>query len=234
MRRPSPSIFLIYSLGVTLEAFILRDPLKLSILCIANLALALYMGFRGFKAVSLLVAIGFWGVFINALAVANQGDVVVYLGPLAIREGALKAVIEITLRLLAISLAGLAFISLSDPSTLIRELVKGFRIPPGIAFSLSYALRLIPLVRRDYGEIVIARVERGFRRNPLTPGDIASILMPLLSIGLERAIWAGISAELRGLRLRRQRGGIELGLPEYLLLLLLSLQLLLLAPIPFL
>jgi len=231
VRKPSPSIFMIYSLGITAETFILRDPVKLLAICIVNLGLAIAMGFRGFKALGILVAVSLWGTFINALAVANTGSIVGHIGPIEVREGAVRATIEITLRLLAIALAGLSFISLSDPASLVRELVRGLRIPPGIAFSLSYAIRLIPLIRRDYEEVRIARIERGARGIPITPGDIASILTPLLSIGLERAMWAGISAELRGLRLRRQGGGVRLSAPDYWLLALLAFEIALLAPI---
>jgi len=43
---------------------------------------------------------------------------------------------------------------------------------------------------------------RGYRRVPLTPGDYKSLLMPLLSISIERGLWVGIAAELRGISIR--------------------------------
>jgi len=172
-----------------------------------------------------LMLVSFWGTFINAIAVANTGPAVLQLGPLALREGAVKATLAVSFRLLAILGATLFFIRGSEPHELAKALTAELRLPKGLAFAISYAIRLLPLMKRDYEEVVLARAERGYRRIPFLPGDLKSFIQPLLSIALERAVWAGVSAELRGFRLRRVKyKPIEVSAGGVLVLALLAAQ----------
>ena len=226
MRRPSPTSTFIYALAVTALAFTFREPRQLLVVGLPNGLLGFSLGFRRSKWIILLFLIALWGTFMNALIVANTGDLVSSIGPLEVRVGALTATLTIGLRLLAIAGAALIFFSSTSPRDLIRHLEAELRLPKGLAFSIAYSLRLFPLMQRDFREIQLARVERGYRRFPLTPSDVRSIMLPLLSVGYERAVWTGIGAELRGFASRKRRMKAEFGLPELLVLASLALQIL--------
>ena len=224
MDRPSTSILFLYALTISLLAYAYHEIPDLLVIGVVNGVLGIIYGYR-YKLLWLLLLLALWGTFINAYAISNVGNIVLDLGIVVIREGALNATIAIFFRLLSIVGATLFFIGNSTPYDIVKSLVSELHIPKGTAFSLSYALRLVPLMKRDYEEIMIARLERGYRRIPYLPSDLKSFLLPLLSIAYERAVWAGISVELRGFRLRKPKyKGIKIGLPETLVLLLLAFQ----------
>lgn len=203
--RFSSTILLIYAIVISLLAFILRDPVKMFIPFIINFVAGSVLGSRRYRLIIILFLLGFIGLFLNSLMVSNTGEPILSIGSFIIRENALRASLDIFMRLGMITGGTMIFVSLTDPRRVIRDLERDLRLPSGIVFSIFYALRLYPLMLRDYEEIKLSRFQRSRRKYILTPNDLQSILQPLLSLGLERAIWAGISAEMRGLSLRKAR-----------------------------
>ena len=227
MRRPVSSILFLYALVVSLLAYAYRDIYDLLFIGLINAVLGLVYGYR-YKLLWLLLALGLWGTFINAYVVSNTGQIVFSWGWIIIREGVLTATTAIFMRLLSIVGATLFFIGNSTPFELIKSLISELRLPKGIAFSISYAIRLIPLMRKDYEEIRIARLERGYRRIPYLPNDLKTFLLPLLNIAYERAIWAGIAVELKGFRLGKVKyRKIRIDVPEIAVFILLAIQVIL-------
>ena len=224
----SSTTLLIYALIISTLAFVLRDPVKMLVLIIINFVSGTILGFTSYRLIIILFLLGFIGLFLNSLLISNTGETLLTIGPLTIRENALKASMNIFMRLGIIAGGTMIFISLTDPRRVIRDLERDLRLPSGIVFSIFYALRLYPLMIRDYEEIQIARLQRFKRRTILVPQDILNILQPLLSIGLERAVWAGISAELRGLSLRKPgREKRSLSKKDFLIISLALIQILL-------
>lgn len=206
LRRPLSTTLFIYALAVSLLAFVVRDLREMLLPGFLNMLIGFIPGFRKFRLIILLFFLGMIGLSLNSLLVANTGRIIIDLSPLiVIRENALNAIASISLRLGMISGATLFFLSLADPRSVIKDLERDLRLPKGIVFSVFYALRLYQLMKKDLDEISLSRVERGFRRTPILPGDTLSLIIPLLSVGIERALWAGISAEVRGLSLRKPR-----------------------------
>lgn len=224
MRRPTPTSTFLYALAVTALAFTFREARQLAAIGLPNGVLGFSLGFRRSRWIILLFSTAVWGTFLNALIFANTGIPVAQIGPLTVRMGAINATLTIGLRLLAIAGAALIFFSSTSPRDLIRHLEAELRLPKGLAFSIAYSLRLFPLMQRDFREIQLARAERGYRRVPLTPTDVRSIMLPLLSVGYERAIWTGIGAELRGFASRKRRMKAEFGIPELMVLASITLQ----------
>ncbi len=215
-----PSTLFLYSLVITVLAFIYRDPLELAFIAVPNISLGLVLGVRRFRLLLILFVIGYLGLFINTLIVVNRGEEVFSIGPLIVREEALNAFISIGLRLLAIAGATMIFLSLIDPYRAVKSLENDLRLPKGISFSIYYALRLLPYLEKVVRDIRDIRRMRGYRGFILTPMDFASILRQLLSLLVERAIWTGIAMELRGFSLRRvRREPIKLDLGDYIVLL---------------
>jgi energy-coupling factor transport system permease protein len=227
IRRPTPTSLFVYALTITLLAFAYRSMHQLAIIAVPNILLGFILGFRRLKILFALLLISVLGTFLNALITANRGQEILSLGFLVVKAGALEATLSIGLRLMAIAGSSAIFYSLTNPREAVKDLESELGIPPGPAFSLLYTLRLLPLMQRDFREIQLTRLERGYRKIPITATDVKSVLLPLLSVGLRRALWAGIIAELRGLSSRRTKRRIVIGLLEYLLLSALLVQLLL-------
>lgn len=224
MRKPTPTSTFLYALVITALAFTFREQRQLAAIGLPNGLFGFSLGFRRSKWVILLFALAIWGTFLNSLIVANTGDLVVHMGPLEVRVGAINATLTIGLRLLAIAGAALIFFSSTSPRDLIRHLEAELRLPKGLAFSIAYSLRLFPLMQRDFREIQLARLERGYRRFPITPTDVRSMMLPLLSVGYERAVWTGIGAELRGFASRKVRMKAIFGFPELMVSASIALQ----------
>ena len=206
MNKPKPSTLFIYGLTITILAFIARDVSQLLVVNSINAPLGLILGLkRRLRIFIILFFIGLIGLFINALVFANTGKPVLLLPPLTIREGAVIGFIKVTLRLLAILGATLIFITQVNVREFIKSLESELRLPKDVAFATAIGLRMLSIVERDAREIQHIRIQRGYRKYPITPSDIASYLRPLLSLGIERATWIGIAAELRGFALRKPR-----------------------------
>lgn len=224
MRKPKVSTVFIYSIVLTSLALVLKDPIKLAIVGAINVSLSLAVGWRKVWWVYALLGLASIGVFTNALFFANTGKVVYSIGFLEVREGAVKGFITVSLRILVIAGAGAFFVSLFEPVEIIKGLSKELRLPPTISLSLSYALRMLPLLRKDLEEIMFSRVQRGYRRRPLTPMELSSTLTSLLISGFEKALWSGISLELRGFRYYKPAYGIDLSESDVLIILMLLIQ----------
>lgn len=222
-----PTTLFIYALSVTIFAFVYRG-VSLLIIAFLNGVLGLATGLKKPYLIKLFLvfnSLTIWGVFISSLSVIKYGDPVITIGFLSIRSGVIDAIVHTAARLISISGATLIFISLTDPYGVIKSLENDLRLPKVIVFPLAYGLRLLPLMKKDLEEINLCRVQRGFSKYPFTPRDLSSLLKPLIAISYERAIWTGVSIELRGFSFRRPwRFGFELKLLDYVFYVMLIIQ----------
>ena len=224
--RPDPTTLFIYALSVTVLSMTSRNPEVLLAVALVNLPLGTYLGRKRGMIFFLLYFLGLFGIFLNSLAFSNQGAAVLEVGPLVVREGAVRAFLCVFLRLSSILGAALIFYGLVDIREMLDALECTMRIPRGFVFSLAVGLRMLTLLQRDAREILEMRAQRGHSRRPITPGSLSSFLRTLLSTALERGLWIGIAAELRGLSLRGRRPRpYRPGWGDVLLLGLLGLQL---------
>lgn len=203
--RPTPAQLFIYGIIVTLLVFIADSRNALLAMALINGVPGFILGARRYPFLTLLVVIGIWGTFLNALLLVNTGEPVFVIGPLIVREGAVDATIIIGLRFITLGGVSLLYVSQITPRESLKSLEAELGLPKGIAFSIAFALRLLKLGEQDIREILQMRRQRGARRIPVTPGDYESLMMPLLSLMLERARWVGIAAELRGFALRKSK-----------------------------
>lgn len=227
----SPVYLLGYASAITLMAVVEEDPRSLAVMTLLTGVPGVALGVARYGKLVALLALSIAGVFINAMmlyylgAVENPGPVIAEIGPLSIPWYAVHSTLVIGLRITAIAGAGLMVSGLVNPRDVLRSLEEA-GMPRGLAFSLAFAIRMLPLVLHEVGEVMATRRVRGYRRIPVTPGDFASIMLPLLSVAVERAIWVGVSAELRGFRSapRRKKRLPKPGRFEALLLTSLAVQ----------
>ncbi|ADV64575.1 energy-coupling factor transporter transmembrane component T family protein [Desulfurococcus mucosus] len=200
MRRPHVYSTFMYAVVMTLAAFLVKKPLWLAAASAVSISIGFAYGGRRMLYLLALASIGLAGVFLNALVFANTGNVVLESGFIVVRKHAVEEFTVVSLRLLLIAGAGGVFALTHSSSEIARGLVREIGLPYHVALAVSYALRSIPLIKRDLDEIMFMRKQRGYGRIPLTPRGVSSVLTPLLSINYTRAVWGGVSAEVRGLR----------------------------------
>ena len=224
--RVRPSTLFLYGLIITLLVLMTRDIKILLLIVVINTPVGIFLGIR--RRLGLFLAlffIGLIGVFINSFFIGNTGRVIYSFYGIVFREGFIRAFTAITLRLLAILGVALIFTSIVNTREFIRSLENELHLPTGIAFATSIGIRMLDIVSRDAREIRHIRIMRGMSRYPITPSSLLGYLRPLLSMGLERARWIGIAAEMRGLG-RRKRVKIKVGysIIDYLVWILLLIQ----------
>ncbi len=206
MPRVSPATWFIYSIIMTILAFVIRSEAALLIPAIPNFIVGLILALKKkYYLFPITLLLAFWALFLNAVLFVNYGKPVLILGPIIIRENALWATLIVAVRLMTITGAAMIFVSMINPRELIISLERQLGLPKGLAFALSLAIRLIPLMTHDYHEILFIRRQRGYRTKLLIPTDVVGVLLPLVAVGIDRAYWIGIAAELRGFQLRKRR-----------------------------
>ncbi|BAN90820.1 ABC-type cobalt transport protein [Aeropyrum camini SY1 = JCM 12091] len=227
--KPRPWALFIYGVLVTVIAIVGSGRELLATFLITGVP-GFLLGLARYRFLVLLIPLTVIGTFLNALAIyytglaREPGEVVAKIWVVEIPQFAVETTAVIALRVFSFAGAGLLLVSLVSPRDALRSLTEELGLPKGLAFSLAFALRLFPLIRRDLSEVMAVRRLRGYRTIPISPGDYMSIIAPLLNVSLERAVWVGISAELRGFRLRRVKRRLVLGLPEAVLAVLLAVQ----------
>lgn len=139
---------------------------------------------------------------LNALfAPAQVGGTAVELGPLRIGSETLGAGVSLGVRLLAIGLAGILSTATTEPVELSDALVQQLRVSPRAAIGAFAALRLVPLLARDWQLAALARRARGVEaRSPLGAVQLfAGLVMFLLVAAVRRATRMALAMEARGL-----------------------------------
>lgn len=220
-----PLTLFVYGIAVTVLAFASRSTEGLAVLALFNAPVGVALGTRKYPTLLALFLVGLAGLLLNALVFANTGRPVVEIYGVSIREGALVAFANVTLRMLSILGASLVFLSQTNARDLVRSLESELGLPKGLAFATAVSLRMLSMVERDAREVQLVRAERGYRKYPVTPSDVESFLRPLLSLGLERATWIGVAAELRGFSQRAsRRARVEVGPADAVAYALLAVQ----------
>lgn len=179
---PRTRLGLLLAVGVL--AVLLDRPASLGLLAVATAVplLALPIGATWRRRALLAVLAVVWSTVVSqGLFYADEPRVALFrIGPVAVwREGVLHGLVQ-SLRLVAVTLAGLSVALSTSPDRLFAALVR-LRVPYGLAFLAVTALRFVPVVGR---ELVVVRAARARRGRPV----------------LARSPWAWLSLEIALLR----------------------------------
>jgi energy-coupling factor transport system permease protein len=147
------------------------------------------------------------GVFNILFAAEQLGPTLLELGPLRIGAGTLLNGLGLSLRLLAIALAGLLATATSQPTELADALVQQLRVSPRFAIGVLAALRLLPLLGQEWQTIAMARRARGVEaRGPISAVRLfANQLLALLVGAVRRGTRMARAMEARGFGARECR-----------------------------
>lgn len=137
--------------------------------------------------------VGILGVAVANVVVIDRGAVLVDLGPVEVTTGGLSSAGVVALRLLAITLPGIAVLATTDPMDLADALVQHWRVPARFAYGSLAALRLLPLLSADWHTIARARRARGLdARGPVGrlrafSGQVFAVLVAAVRRGVRLA-----------------------------------------------
>lgn len=139
---------------------------------------------------------------VNVLFATQQlGPTILEIGQLRIGAETLAGAAGLGLRLLAIALAGMLAVATSDPVDVADALVQQLRVSARFAIGALAALRLVPMLAREWQTIGLARRARGVEagRSPLEALRLfGSQLLSLLVGGIRRASRMAMAMEARG------------------------------------
>ena len=139
---------------------------------------------------------------VNVLFAAEQvGPIVVAIGPLRIGLETLVDGLGLMCRLVAIALAGILATATSQPTEVADALVQQLRVSPRFAIGALAALRLLPLMAREWQVIGMARRARGVEsgRSPIRAAWLFfGRLLALLVGAVRRASRMAMAMEARG------------------------------------
>lgn len=158
-------------------------------------------------------------VFNVAFAAEQLGPTVVDVGQLRVGSQTLVDGLGLGARLLAIVLAGLLATATTQPTDLADALVQQLRVSPRFAVGALSALRLLPILSREWQILAMARRARGVEagRSPIAAVRMfAGQLLSILVTAIRRGTRLALAMEARGFgarpcrtsaREQRMRGG---------------------------
>jgi energy-coupling factor transport system permease protein len=114
---------------------------------------------------------------------------------------AVSAGLTLFLRAVACGMISIFFALTTDPGSLVLALMVHGRLPPRIGYALFAAMLLVPDLASEAQQMRIARamkIGRRIRRVP-GPGEIISLVIPLLAFAIRRAGRTAVALEARGL-----------------------------------
>jgi energy-coupling factor transport system permease protein len=170
--------------------------------------LAAVLPFSGLRIRDLLGRAWLIGLAVVAIAVFNIVFAAEQLGPTALEVGPLRIGAEtlvnglgLGVRLLAIVLAGLLATATTQPTDLADALVQQLRVSPRFAVGALAALRLLPVLSREWQILAMARRARGVEagRSPVAAVRLfAGQLLAILVTAIRRATRMALAMEARG------------------------------------
>lgn len=148
-------------------------------------------------------------VFIMLLQTAfDQSGTRVFL---YMTDAGLLAAVKVALRLLAAALPMGLILAVTRMTDLANALVQVAHVPYKYAFTLTSALRFIPILTRELHEIMETQTARGVPFDTRNPFKKLSLVLPLcaplLITAVRRTDDAAIAARLRGFELRTRTSG---------------------------
>jgi energy-coupling factor transport system permease protein len=141
------------------------------------------------------------GLFNVVFAADQLGPTLAELGPVRIGAETLANGAGLSVRLVAIALAGLLATATSEPIAAADALVQQLRTPPRVAIGVLAALRLLPLLAREWQILGLARRARGVDagHSPLAAVRLfGGQLLALLVGAIRRGSRMALAMEARG------------------------------------
>lgn len=208
VHRMNPLVKILLAVGIGVSAFLSDNFVYLFALLGLNLLLGIVGGI-GKRTFKLLVGLGVvcTFLFILQLVFIRSGNPVF----LFVTDEGLRTAGLVVLRLIDATLPLALVLSLTQVNDLSNALVKTLHVPYRYAFTLTTALRFVPVFMGEMSSIIEAQTARGVdfdTRNPLKKVRmVVPLCTPLLVTSVARIDQAAMAAEMRGFYLRGRNTG---------------------------
>ncbi len=215
LHRLNPLAKIFLSLMLCVSCFVTDSLYFCLFMILLDLAMAAWAGISG-RAMAMLEALVKLSALLFLIQVffIREGNVILLL-PMDIRvtdKGVLFSLL-MALRLIGATMPLALMLSITRMNDLSNVLVGTLGIPYKYAFSLTTAIRFIPVVTAAMAGIIEAQTARGVSfdtRNIFKKiGLIFPLCVPLLVTSVRKIEGAAISAELRGFNLRKRESGYK-------------------------
>ncbi|WP_077598009.1 energy-coupling factor transporter transmembrane component T family protein [Olsenella urininfantis] len=205
LHRANPVAKLALAICVCLAAFLSQSPLMLLGIIAFLVATGVYAGMlrrtlallAGFSLLALLM-------FVVQTALVRQGTPLL----LWVTDVGLQTGLRVALRLVAFAMPLVMMLSLTRLTDLANASVELLHVPYRYAFTITTALRFVPIFSDQMSKIVEAQTARGVEfdtPNPLRKLHLMlPLAAPLLISSVARADATALAAEERGFYLRRR------------------------------
>jgi energy-coupling factor transport system permease protein len=215
LHRMNPLVKLLISLIISVSCFLSGYHIFIAAVVILNLVIAAIGGIARRAAVMLGTLLKLSLVlFLIQIFFIRDGKIILQMPfGIYITDMGLSFSLLTVLRLIAATMPLTIMLSLTKPNDLTNSLVEILGIPYKYAFSLTTAIRFIPVLINDMQSVMEAQKARGveidtkniFRKI----GMILPLCVPLVVSSVKRTESCSISAELRGFHMRNRNSGYK-------------------------
>lgn len=208
LHRMNPIAKIALALGICIAAFVSDSFVFLIALLAFNVALG-FVGGIGKRTVSLFVGLVKICAFLFVLQVLfiRAGTPVFFF----VTDEGLRIASLVVLRLIDATMPLALMLALTQMSDLSNALVKVLHLPYKYAFTVTTALRFIPVFTDEMSSIIESQTARGVdfdTKNPLRKLRLMlPLCAPLLITSVGRTEQAAMAAEVRGFYLRDRTSG---------------------------
>jgi energy-coupling factor transport system permease protein len=215
--RISPLMKIIWGLIILTWLFITFNPLHTLILGLVIFAHAVFLaGIPAGKLAKSVLIIGIASVFIIVFqALLYRGSNIIFsLGPFRPTYEGLSVGLAIAFRILSIVASSMIIARTTDPHDIFLTMVS-LGLPYKLAYGLFIALRYIPLMEYEAGNIQAAQFVRGIAKKGKAGGiknsvvQFSKFLLPFVAIGIRRANQSALAMEVRGFGLYETRTNLR-------------------------
>jgi energy-coupling factor transport system permease protein len=210
LHRMHPLTKLFLSLLLCAVCFVSNSVIFVLCIIAFNFAVALSAG-AGRDAFRIASSLGKLSlvIFITQVLFVRQGQPLFAAGPLVVTDAGVLFSLLFVERLIAISLPLVILLSVTRPEDISNTLVCSLRLPVQYAFTITTALRFIPLLQAEMTNIMESQMSRGVdfdTKNFLKKIKLVlPLCVPLLVSSVRKIESTAIAADLRGFRLRNRR-----------------------------
>lgn len=207
LHRLDPLTKLFLSICICASCFLAESPAFLAFLIGCDLLLGALGGVFG-RAAGMLKGLLKLSAFLFVLQVlfVRSGNPLLSLPPLVITDSGVLVGLRLVLRLIGATMPLALLLSVTQMSDLSGVLVQRLHVPYKYAFTLTTAIRFIPVFANSLSAIMEAQTARGVAfdtKNPFKKfGLILPLCMPLLISSVGRIHDTASAAEMRGFTLR--------------------------------
>ena len=215
LHRMNPLIKILLSLLICVSCFLSDSHIFVAGIIMLNIAIAAIGGITK-RAVSMLISLTKLSLFLFLIQVffIRDGNIILQL-PFAIyiTDKGFSFSLLMVLRLIGATMPLAIMLSLTRMGDLSNALVEKLGIPYKYAFSLTTAIRFIPVFINDMQAVMEAQKARGVEfdtKNIFKKiGLILPLCVPLLISSVKRIEVSALSAELRGFNFREKNSSYK-------------------------